>query len=275
MAKKTEALAKATPTSLGRPLEDWEKEAMAQASGEKAQGSLGVARITHQSGVIKVDDKPVEGNRIKLAIVDMVKEKSWFSKPYEAGTSATPDCYSFARPLPGEKAGETEARMVPHEAAPDKQNPDCRTCKFNVFGSGRGRAKACGDRIRLLVISPRIGPDGKPSVGEDDVDRAELRQLSIPPASLGAFSLFYASLGDRTRTGNLREAIVEVSTGPLPKGGHGLKFDFAGTVPTPSFKKIMELSKKKADALITPYPVIEAEAVEQTAQKQARGKKLR
>lgn len=257
----TKALTKVTKPGAIKPLEPWEEEAMAQASTERAQEALGVPRITTRGQQLQVDGKPVANNRLKLAIVDYVFEKRYNKDKFDPKDTRPPDCYAQARPMPGEKAGDTEGRMIPHTAAPDKQSAQCKGCPHNAFGTARfGRGKACKDYRKLLVFSPRIGPDGSPEVDEDAVAKGALYQIDVPPASLKEWGAFYNGLGSLTRTGNIREAIVEVTAEPLPNsGGHKVVFSFVRAVEHAGFKAIWDLGKAKGDLLMQPWPVRERE----------------
>lgn len=275
MAKKNDALVKKATTALA----DWEQELVNEAKDEKSQETLGIPRITHRGGEFKIDGKGV-GRSLKLAVVDFIYEKTYYAKPFDPDNPSTPDCYAFARPQPGEKAGDTEARMVAHDASPAKQHliengtSPCKGCPHNAFGTANvGRGKRCKDNRRLLVISPNLKPDGTAMVDEGVVAKAQVRQISVPPASLKAWGDYVGSLGDVTRTGNVREAIVEVSTEALQRGGHGLKFAFAGTVSKEGLQGIVALRKSREGALMAPYPVLGEETEEKAADK-AQGRRI-
>ena len=69
--------------------------------------------------------------------------KSFYIEKYKEGDFNQPDCWSTNG-------------QVPDPAAPKKQNPTCRGCKWDAFGSrnmddGR-KGKACSDNKRLAVV---------------------------------------------------------------------------------------------------------------------------
>lgn len=273
MAKRTKVAETALVQRASTALEPYEEEMAAEGKNERAQETLGIPRISTKGGTFKIDNNDI-GKKIKLAVVDFIYEKTFYSGRYDPNVAATPDCYAFARPQAGEKPGEAEARMVAHDAAPNKQNPQsdgkspCRGCKWNEFETAEvGRGKRCKDVRRVLVLSPRLDQAGKPVVDDSVVAKAEVRQLSFPPASLKWWSAYYGSLGELTKTGNIREAIMEVEIVSLPSGGHGLKPTFAGRVTSEGLKAISELRKARDGALTQPYPVIAAEETEKVEKK--------
>lgn len=278
----TKAIVKREKPGAIAPLEPWEQDMANQASTERSQEVAGVPRITSRGGVLKVDNKPVEGGRLKLAIVDYVFEKRYNVDKFNPNDTRPPDCYAQARPMPGEKAGETEGRMVAHSAAPLKQNlrddgsSPCKGCRHNAFNTAEvGTGKACKDYRKLLVFSPRIGSDGKPVVDEEAAARGALYQIDVSPAALKDWGGFLNGLGTLTRTGNVREAIVEARTEALQNGGHKVVFEFAGPVTKDGLKAIYELGKAKGDLLMQPWPVREREEKGTNSNKPVKGQKAR
>lgn len=245
-------------------LQPWEAQAAQEARDERSKETLGVPRITHKGGVFRYDDRTV-GTSLKLGVLGYKQEKTFYIAKYDPNKPpTTPDCYAF---------GDEEKSMVAHEASRSKQNlqPDgtspCNGCKHNVFGTAEvGRGKRCKDYRRLLVISPVLGPDGKPKLDPNAVQQAEVRLIQVPPASLQNFGNYYQSLKPveegglgLTRTGNIREMMVQLDLYPLDKGGHGIKFTPAGTVSGEAFQALMARRRGVESMLTQPYPNIEAE----------------
>jgi hypothetical protein len=262
----TKAIVKKEKPGALIPLEPWETDMQQQASTERSQETQGVPRITTRAMVLKVDGKVVEGGKLKLAIVDYVHEKRYTIGDFDPNDTRPPDCYAQARPMPGEKTGDTENRMVAHTAAPEKQNlkedgtSPCRGCRHNAFHTAKvGKGKACKDYRKLLVFSPRIGNDGKPVVDEDAVEKGALYQIDVPPSGLKDWGGFLSRIEPMLRTGNIREAIIQVSLESLPNGGHKPVFDFIGPVARDGLKSIYELGKSRSDLLMQPWPVRKAE----------------
>lgn len=251
-------------TALEKPrqLEDWEQQLANDARDKRSKEQQGVPRITHQAGVIKIDDKPVQGNRLTVAIIDYIHRKEFYLNPYQPGVAQTPGCYAM---------GREEKGMVPHDQVPDKQNPDCGTCRHNQFGTAEvGRGKRCKDTRALMVISPLLDENGRPKMDPDAVQKAEVRQLSIPPASLKAWSQYLNGLQGATRTGSESEMLVQISTTPGHSGGHTLTFTQAGLVPPAMLQAIVAKRKQVEGALFAPFPNIAAEETEKAPVRKAR-----
>lgn len=100
--------------------------------------------------------------------------KTYYAKAYKDGDEEVPDCWSTNG-------------LAPDAAAPNKQNPTCKDCKWNAFGSRTNvatgaKGKACADYRRMAVVPYKdlrntiMG--GSPML------------LRVPPASLGAVGEF-------------------------------------------------------------------------------------
>jgi len=238
---KSKALAVNDPRSKSlAPLQPWEEEAAKEARDEKSREVLGVDRITHKAGQLNLDGKPVAGNKLALIVVDYKFANQWYASKFQPDVAATPACYAF---------GNEEAGMKPHPAAPQPQSETCATCPKNVFGTAEmGRGKACQNTRRLLVVVPPKDANA--------FNKTEKRQLSVPPASLKNWGNLLTAIRDTTRTANIREAVIEVST--EPKGGaYALTFTQTGTLPTDQFQAVLALRKASEGLLTQPYPTLE------------------
>lgn len=279
MAKKNKSssgeglVKRATETALT----DWEQQEASHARDVRSKLTLGIPRITTRGGVFKIDDKVV-GNVLKLAIVATKKEKSYYKGKFDPTKPATPDCYAF---------GDEEATMVANDASRDKQNlkedgsSPCVGCRWNAFRTAEvGSGKRCKDYTRLLVIAPTLKANGEGGVmlDPDRVQKADVRLLQVPPASLTNWGNYVKSLTPveegglgLTRTGSVSERIVITTIYPLENGGHGLKFEADMQLPADAHRAIT-LRRKAAESMLTqPYPDIEAEPQETEEQVQRKG----
>ena len=248
MAPKSKAITKANGTALAKaqPLEDWEIELQHKAQDAAAAETVGIPRITHKSGILKIDDKAVDGNKLPHAILCYGLAKTYFRDGYDpkASKGDTPVCYSFAKPLPGE-----EAKMAPHAAAPDKQNTDCATCPHNAFGTAeKGDGKRCRDIRRVLVIAPG-------SNDPEDVLKAQVRQYEVPPGSLRNWGTYLKSLKEIHPTGAPQFVITTLGTQPNEDAGaYTLTFTPTEVLEKPFVKALIEKGKAVESDLFAPFP---------------------
>ena len=97
--------------------------------------------------------------------------KTFYLHGYQPGSTDPPDCSSFL--------GE-----VPDSWVDNPQNPTCKGCPQNVWGSAKsmsgGKAKACKDSKRLMVVSAKDVADGseEPTVWIFNVTIASLKALT-------------------------------------------------------------------------------------------------
>jgi hypothetical protein len=257
MAKNTGIVKANSNTQLAEPMEDWEKALADKARKVKAATVVGIPRIGHRGGVLKIDDKKVENNKLQVVILTGGRMNTYFEKEFDQETSKgeTPDCYAFG-PLDG-----SDTDMVVHPAAPDKQSPKCQGCKWNEFGSGKGNAKKCGNYYKLLVVVPTNDPESMAT--------AQVRQISVPPGSLRPFGNYLGTLEDVTPYGMVG-VVTEISTEALDTGAYKLTFkakdplekQFMGAIA----KKIPDLERH----LNEPFPVVAKKESEAPAPKQRR-----
>ncbi len=269
MAKQKQALVKKSETALT----SWEQEEAAHAKDVKSKETLGVARITTRGGDFKIDGKNLGRTMVVLPIA-AAKEKNFFLKKFDPNKPATPDCYAFI------DDNREEKDMVAHLAAPHPQNRNpngdespCAGCKHNAFGTAEvGRGKRCKDYRRWLVIAP-VMRDGVPFLDAEAVRAAEKRQIQIPPASLKNYGNYLAGLNDKTRTGSIREMIVQMELYALPQGGHGIKFTPVKGVDQKVHEAAVAVGNAALPMLTQAYPVLDSEGQEQPKERSKKSNK--
>lgn len=136
--------------------------------------------------------------------------KTYYKGKYVEGSDDAPTCMSVDG-------------VVPDAGVPERQNPDCATCRHNVWGSrisdNGSKGKACADARRLAVAPLGDIPNevhGGPAL------------LRVPPASLAPL----AELGKRLKAQGLPFYAVGVRIG----------FDAEASAPKLSFRPLRYLS---------------------------------
>lgn len=246
-----------------RVKEPWEERLAAQAKQEKSDLTMGLPRITHKGGVLKIDDNKVADNKLVVIPLGFAFRKAYYEKEYEEGSSDTPDCYA---------AGAKQKGMVPMVESPDKQSDTCDGCPHNQFGTAlKGNGKRCGDSISVLcLLASDLAVKGDEAVRKA-VAKAVGYQISVPPTSLKGFGQFVSGLGSVTDNGNVREAVAEISTAPRGEGGYFVNFNFLDKVPHEAMPFIIERGEQAFNLLSQPFPKIEKQ--EKVQPKAVKGQK--
>lgn len=246
------ALAKIPPKNLAVPREeeDWEKKLREKAKAARAAETLGVPRISHDSGVLMIDGKRLEGNRVSVVPLGIVYAKQWFENDYVKGVAATPGCYAFGRD--GDKG------LIPHQQVPKKQADACDGCEHNKFNTAKvGRGKRCSDVRRILVLlAADLQKDGDEEVNKA-IAKAQHYQITIPSGSLKPFGEYLAGLRGLTPHDAMEETITEITTEANPGRAYTVNLTYRDTVPRQAMPALVKRGEAVWDLLTQPFPVIE------------------
>lgn len=239
-AKKSDAIVVKDSGALVAP--EWMKEAAAEANEDAAKFQQGISRVNFSVSGPTVDGQLAKDGKLRVIIVAAVFGKAYYEKPYNPKEAQTPSCYAFDANDP--------TKMVPHEAAPDKQNAACTGCPHNVFGTAlMGAGKRCKDEVRLMVASAAEDANGNPS--------GEYRMASIPPGSLKGWGNYVKTLRDLGAPYNA--VITELGCEPLG-GGFRVTFRHAGFVSQGHYEFMRARKASSQEEMMQPYPVLEAPA---------------
>lgn len=261
MAQKKTGIVKASPaqSALARPMEAWEIEAAEQAKSEVAHETIGLPRINKDGHEIKIDGKTVEGNKLRLVIVDYIFTHTYFKNKYQEGVSASPDCYAY---------GTQDNGLVPHESSKDKQCATCDACPHFAFGSNpespSGKGKRCPGGRKLAVIMP--------SGDTESLAAVEMRVLTVNGGSLQNWGRFVKAIPDVSPSGNVRTIITEVGT---ERKGQVYVWTFKAVdrLGSDLGPKVMDkkFQSRAREALLMPWPTIEEEEKPQAKRRAVKG----
>lgn len=255
MAKKAQTQALAAP----RVEEPWEAKLRERAKERRSVETLGLPRIGTKGGILKIGDKPVDGNKLDIVPVGVFYAKTYFEHEWTKDSKESPNCYAFG--------DGTDKGLHPHSAAPNKQAEACDTCPHNAFGTAeKGRGKRCADKRRIVfILSSDLRRLGEKPTAEEitkGVAKAQLYQIDVPPGSLKGFGQFLASLQGVTPHDDITEAIVEVKGTPQEQA-FTIDFRFLDKVPSAFMPALVARSEPLFSTFINqPYPVIAQEEVQ-------------
>lgn len=185
-APKTTAVTKAK-ASLPMPADAAERmRADMEAMKAKLAAPGGDGIQVTQSKEFKLPDGS-KVDEFKGIIVDFVSFNAFYEGAYNADNVVPPNCFAIGTVKNDD--------LVPSDAAPDRQDDDCGSCKgcwANAFKSAdNGKGKACKQSIRVAVL----------------LDDGELHRLNISSTGLTAFGAYV-----RDVAGNLGAAPYGVMT---------------------------------------------------------------
>lgn len=220
-------------------IQKWEQEmeeaATKQAAAEKPTGNKS---ISTRGGKLSIDGNDVEDSELEVIVLAAVHANLYYEGRYDPENPTTPVCYAF---------GEGDEPEGPHDDSTDKQSDTCAECEKNQWGSAdQGRGKACKNTRKLAVM---LKDD------LDDIEKAEVRTMSIPPTQLRGWSSYV-----RNKLLDLKRptwgVVTKISCRPDPKTQINISFNFVELVQFDD--GMYEQMKKKAaqvvETLVQPFP---------------------
>lgn len=236
MAAKKSLARKKKATALAKP----EGELLAQLNRQKATIKAGSqSSIKVQGREFLLNDDSL-GNELYAVILENVFEHRWFSGAYDPDITAAPDCFAL---------NVVEDEMVPHANSQDKQNDDCPTCPHNKYGSGRGGAKACQNRIRLTLLP---ADDANPG----SIDDAETFVMYVPPTSLKSFREYASMVNNKLEVST---AMIVTKITAEPEGSYSmLEFEYDAPLKLPAAfqKQLISKISTAREQMLTPYEIV-------------------
>lgn len=170
--------------------------------------------LSVKGGVFRFKDELVgDGESVDIVILGGVFENLYYDTPYVEGQSSPPTCFALGKDDPE----FTQADMVSHPSAPDRQDEDaCSSCQWNAWGSGTGRGKACSNKVRLIAIHADDLSSPK------DVGSGQGFRLSVPVTSVAPLGEYQ----NKVRKGLKRPLHSVVTRATLEPSGSTYKLAF-------------------------------------------------
>jgi len=173
--KNKEVAAKPQNTSMAALHDQLKSQALAQQETSEAVGGT-MVKASHTGFTIPGGDEVPAP--LSVVVLGYVSKKSYYDKPYNPNEIHAPACAAIG---PG-----TFDSLVPSEGAPNAQNPTCKGCPLNEFGtSNTGKGKMCSDNKLIAFMLPDAEPN-------DPVYTA-----SISPSGLKDFNHYLGRLNNR------------------------------------------------------------------------------
>jgi hypothetical protein len=230
------ATKKAAGKSNSTAMVPWE-EKFAQLATEGVAQVANVGANIHQikfgRGTITVDDDIIKSGQLECVVLGFVALNRWNKDAYDANNPKAPDCYAFSTIIDDKK-------MVPHPAAPLKQNEDCVSCEKNAYGSAeRGDGKACANTARLGIL---VDNDLK---NAESVKSAEMYTGSVSPTNLKYLAAYLKQL-EKTHKRPIWGVVTQINTFDDPKTQIRVEFKMVTLINDP---KIIEALHERVTPL--------------------------
>ena len=235
------ATKKASP---GKAIVKWQDKfaSAAKAAREQVKTIGGGVGVKFGRGSITVGGNTVPGGKLVCVILGSCAFNAWYEADYDPSDAQPPDCYAFSNLV-----GDPE--MAPTDDVHNKQADLCANCPKNEFGSAKtGRGKACGNNIRLGLITEKDAEDA------DGISTAELATAKVSPTNLKHYA-GYVKMLDEEHGRPPWAVVTEVSSFDDPVTQIRLEFKMVEVIEADDILTALE---KRVDSveedLMKPFP---------------------
>jgi hypothetical protein len=225
---------------------NWEAE-MAKDAANTAANEAKVATgrfFSTKAGILTYQGNPIKGGSMDVVILGSLFERRLYKPgtPFDENNPTSPICYSFS---------EDGDDMEPHEESFDKQNPTCKGCWADAWGTadeGRRKGKACGE-VRRLALLPA---DSLKNV--DAIEKGEFGFLRVPVTSVSAWASFAKALA-ASQTKPPYCFITTITVQPDAKKQVAVTFAVKSEIKDKkSLEAIWKRRQQALDEIVQPYP---------------------
>jgi hypothetical protein len=156
------------------------------------------------------------GERTRDPIVTIItaatRYNAYYDVAYDPENSTPPACFAV---------GDDGASLAPHDDATTPQADSCAECPHNQWRSGKGKGKACSNKVRLAAVAPDFG-------AKDSASKAPF-VITLPPTSAGNWGKYVKMLKHKGLAHPM-QVVTELSFDPQQSYP---KLNFVAVKPTP------------------------------------------
>jgi hypothetical protein len=226
--------------------------AVSEASATASGSGSGWPYISLKSGIMRLNDEQVE-LPLEVILLGAISENTMYEGKYDPDNPNRPTCFAL---------GFDPKTLAPPAELKSKQADDCADCWANAFGSDPdgGKGKACGNRVRLVLLPADRLEDGVLA----DIEGARLRvpvtsvSGRIPATNDGEVWLSYSAYVNKITKG-LGVAPWAVTTRlmivPDSRSQFKLGFGFGGPIH-PDLWETLERRAKEIEPILKEEPQI-------------------
>ena len=243
------------PSELAEQFASFARDVEETAAG---LSGAGWAFISTKGGEFKYKQEPLD-SPLRVAIVGVAHENTYYDKAFDPESTEPPKCTAI---------GRSQSTLAPPAEWPTKESESCKDCWANAWGSGRGRGKACANRVRLCVVPIYKGVD---------VAKVEGARLRVPPTSLPNFNKLVAEVKALNNgVANVFAHLVEVDLESDPKTMFKMTFKVVGTFPEAVIRMLHSRITEASGPLLQIFDPAASDDVEEARskpKKQQRGRR--
>lgn len=255
------ARAKATDTS--NALIPWDQELAAHAEVAKAAEAntgTGGQYFSFAAGTMSFASAAIPGNQVAAIVLDALHERTYYDQPYNSQNPTPPTCFAFAR-------GD-DPDMKPHQTVFDHkqaQNPQCKGCKWDAWGSAPiGKGKACKE-IRRLAVVPcgELDANARFTPYKDlakSIETASMGFMKIPVMSVANWANYVKYLSTDAIKRPPFAVFSRIWLVPDPKSQFKVNFAMLDKAPDATRLAIMARVEEAKTAIEQPYDLDAEEA---------------
>jgi hypothetical protein len=228
----------------------WDEEMakMAELAAGNEAAHVGGSWISIRGGQMTYQQGEVPDNRLQGVALTSVFENAYYKGKFDPDNPATPVCFALSADGVG---------MAPHEASPEPQHSDCKTCPLggdNAWGSAEtGRGKACKNIRRIAIMSAEDAEDA------ESAKAANIAYLKTPVTSTGNWAAYVLSLRNTLKRPPLG-VITEISCRPDAKTQVKVSFKFVSEIDDGAILSALRGQARAAtEFLLQPYTPREEE----------------
>ncbi len=250
-------MAKTAKKKTSKAIVPWQAamEADAKVASDMVESSAGGQFISVKGGQLSFGGNPFPNNEMVVIILDSVRENVYYEGRFDPNDVQSPTCYAF---------NHDEKALAPHDKVEEPQNKTCKGCEWNEYGTSEtGKGKACGNVVRLAVIS---GGDIDAKSGDftSYEDASALSGQSVAFMKVSVMSVKGFATLVRSVASTLKRPPYGIYTriGVVPddKSQHRITFEAVGEVPDDLMDVVYAKHQEAESAIEFPYPPRDGDA---------------
>lgn len=224
-------------------------EADAKVASDMVESSAGGQFISVKGGQLSFGGNPFPNNEMVVIILDSVRENVYYEGRFDSDNVQSPTCYAF---------DHDDKSLAPHEKVVEPQNKTCKGCEWNEYGTSEtGKGKACGNVVRLAVISggdiDAKSGDFSPYEDPTALSGQSIAFMKVSVMSVKGFATLVKSVASTLKRPPYG-IYTKISVVADAKSQHKITFEAVSEVPDELMDVVYAKHQEAEAAIEFPYP---------------------